>query len=79
MAVIPGVTARDARRRCVLERLIAAPKTVTHVYETDDAAHPEYVVLTLAIRDVGTCELSIPRERYDGFKLIEIIEREQGR
>ena len=48
------------------------PLRTQYSWRTDDE-DPEFVVLALAIRDVGTCELSIPHERYDAFELIEIL------
>ncbi len=71
--------AARARRRNALRAMMAeASETQTHFCLTDDKAHSDYVVVALAIRDVGTCELSIPRERYDGFKLLEILEGLDG-
>lgn len=43
-------------------------------WHTDDRADPHYVVVALAIRGVGTCELSIAKDRYDPGKLLEIID-----
>lgn len=34
--------------------------------------------LALAIRGAGTCELRIPREKYDPFRLLGLIERHGG-
>ena len=45
---------------------------------TDSAADPEAVILTLAIRGRATCELRIPRDRYDGTLLLDLIERHGG-
>jgi hypothetical protein len=44
-----------------------------------DNAEPEAVILTLAIRDKGACELRIPKSRYDGIALLELIEKHTTR
>lgn len=36
------------------------------------------VVLAVAIRDAGTCELLIPKDRYDPFAIIALIEANFG-
>ena len=46
----------------------------SHYWKTFAEAHPEFVLLTFAIRGMGTGELSIPREKYDPFLLMEILE-----
>ena len=43
--------------------------------ETHDNAEPEAVILTLAIRGKGACELRIPKSRYEGIALLELIEK----
>lgn len=68
----------DARRAKLLAMMAEAPESRTHFYLTDDKADPDFVILALAIRHVGTCELSIPRERYDAFGLISTIEGAQS-
>jgi hypothetical protein len=77
IALDPAVTRRameriERRRAALLARLEANPDT-PRVWLTDDKGDREYVILAIAIRDVGTCELSIPRDRYDPFKVLEII------
>ena len=68
---------RENRQQRVLKMLADAPPEASYAYLTDDKSHPEYVILALAIRGVGTCELSIPRDRYDPFLLMEMLEKEQ--
>lgn len=46
-----------------------------YAMETHDNAEPEAVILTLAIRGKGACELRIPKSRYDGIALLELIEK----
>ena len=43
--------------------------------ETHDNVEPDAVIMTLAIRGKGTCELRIPKSRYDAFALLELIEQ----
>ncbi len=66
--------AAEARRRRVLAMLAQHPGT-RYAVLTDTEADLEAVLLTLAIRDKGSCELSIPREKYDPFLLLDLIER----
>lgn len=46
-----------------------------YAMETHDNAEPEAVILTLAIRGKGACELHIPKSRYDAIALLELIEK----
>ena len=68
---------REDRRRRVLDILADASPEARYAYLTDDKSHPDYVILVLAIRGVGTCELSIPRNRYDPFLLMQMMDKEQ--
>ena len=71
-------SAARARRRNALRAMMSeASETQTHFYLTEDKAYSDYVVVALAIRGVGFCELSIKRERYDPFRLLEIIDGER--
>ena len=36
---------------------------------------PEAVLVTLAVRGRATCDLCIPRDKYDGLLLLDLIER----
>jgi len=69
--------AAAARRLRVLAILTERPGT-RYAALTDTEADPEAVILALAIRDVATCELRIPRQKYDPFLLLELIERHGG-
>jgi hypothetical protein len=73
---LPDATA-EARRQRVLAMLAERPG-MRYVVLTDTETDPEAVVLALAIRGVATCELRIPREKYDPFLLLELIERHGG-
>ena len=67
--------AMEARRQRVLE-LLAANPSARYALATDAEADP--VILALAIRGQATCELRIPRDKYDGFLLLKLIERHGG-
>ncbi len=67
---------REARRQKVLQMMAEDDQPRKYYWATDDKAHPEFVILTLAIRDVGTCEMSIPKEKYDPFLLMEILDKQ---
>ncbi len=69
--------AAEARRQRVLAMLAERPG-IRYAVLTDSQADQEAVLLTLAIRGVGTCELAIPRAKYDGVLLLDLIERHSG-
>ena len=64
----------EARRSRVLSMLSQNP-SVTYAALTDLDADPEAALLTLAIRGRATCELRIPREKYDPFLLLDLLDR----
>lgn len=73
----------EARRSRVLA-MLADRQGVRYAVLNDTEADPEAVILALAIRgampDGGTvtCELRIPREKYDPFLLFDLIARHGG-
>jgi hypothetical protein len=67
----------EARRQRVL-KLLAANPSVRYALVTDIEADPEAVIVVLAIRGRVSCELRIPREKYDPFLLLDLIERYGG-
>lgn len=58
--------------------MLAERPGVRYAVLTDTETDPEAVILALAIRGVGTCELRIPREKYDAFLLLDLIEKHGG-
>ena len=72
--VLPGPTA-EARRKRVLAMLAEQPG-IKYAVVTDTRADP--VILALAIRGQATCELRIPRDKYDGFLLLDLLDRYGG-
>ena len=69
--------AAEARRQRVIALLRENPGLL-YAVTTDANAVPEAVLLTLAIRERATCELRIPRAKYDPFLLLALIERHGG-
>lgn len=64
----------EARRQRVLAMLEASPRS-RYAILTDLDAAPGVVVVTLAIRGRASCELHIPRDKYDGVLLLDSIEK----
>ncbi len=69
--------AAEGRRQRVLAMLRESP-TVRYAVVTDTDSDPDAVIVALAIRGRATCELLIPRDRYDGVLLLDLIERHSG-
>ena len=69
---------RQKRLEPVLKMMAEDDQRRKYYWLTDDKAHPDFVILVFAIRDVGTGELSIPREKYDPFLLMEILDKRQA-
>lgn len=67
----------DVRIGKVIDRLHGDPGLRLAV-EANIDADPDAVILTLAIRHKGACELRIPKEKYDPFLLLELIKRHSG-
>ena len=67
----------EARRQRVLAMLADHP-TAKYAALTDTETDPESVLLTLAIRGEASCELRIPREKYDGLLVLDLIEKHFG-
>lgn len=66
---------REVGRRKSIDMMIASPNTARGVY-VDDLIDPDNVVLFLALRvSQLTCELRIPRDKYDQFTLLTLIEK----
>jgi len=72
------VTSADNRIEKAISKLQADP-CLRYAMEVHDDAEPEAVILTLAIRGKGACELRIPKSRYDAFALLELIEKHTTR
>lgn len=68
----------DTRLARVIDQLRGDPG-LRYAMEAHDDVDIESVILTLAIRDKAACELRIPKSRYDGFALLELIEKHTTR
>ncbi len=55
--------------------MLAENPNTTYAFTSDDETDAEYVIITLAIRGKAACDLRIPRSRYDGFKVMDLIEQ----
>ena len=65
----------ELRRQKVIAMLEAAPDMQRAIY-TDADSDPDNVILTVAVRAFQqTCELMIPKAKYDPWQLLELIER----
>lgn len=69
----------SAERIKMMAAQIESDPDLRYAMETHDNAEPEAVTLTLAIRGKGACELRIPKSRYDGIALLELIEKHTTR
>jgi hypothetical protein len=75
-ALEPLDRGRELRRQRVLAKLKAEPdKQRVAIFDPD--ADRDFVICTLAIREVGTCELRIPRDRYDPWAILDAMQRTQ--
>lgn len=64
----------EDRRNRVLAALEANPQKKIAAL-ADVEADPRNVIVTLAIRSCATCELAIPREKWDGVLFLELLDR----
>jgi len=65
---------REERRLKVLAMLEENPDSQRAII-TDLDSDPDNVILTIAIRDVATFEMQVPKDKYDAFVLLELIEK----
>ena len=65
---------REERRARVLQMLDDRPE-IQRAFVTDSESDPDNVILAMAVRGVGTCELLIERQKYDPFLLLELIQK----
>ncbi len=70
----PKPTPADERMGKVIAKLQSDPG-LRYAMEPHTEIDPESVILTVAIRGKGACELRIPKSRYDAFALLEFIEK----
>ena len=65
---------RETRRQKVISMLEAAPDTKRAIY-SDTESDPNNIILAIAVRHVATCEMLIPKAKYDPWRLLELIEQ----
>lgn len=65
---------REERRLKVLAILAENPDSQRAII-TDLDSDPDDVILIIAIRNVATFEMQIPKDKYDAFALLELIEK----
>ncbi len=70
-------SAQEKRRQQVLSMLAQEPGLQIALVD-DHESEPDAVILALAIRGKGTCELRIRRDRYDAFAVLELLEQLTG-
>lgn len=64
----------EERRLRVLKMLEKNPET-RHAFLTDTQADPNNCIVTIAVRGQYSFELEIPKQKYDGFLMLELIEK----
>jgi len=69
--------AAKTRREAVLAMLAQEPG-LQHAITSHDELEPGAVILTLVVWDKATCELRIPKDKYDALALLESIEKLTG-
>jgi hypothetical protein len=62
----------------VASRLKTNP-ALRYAVDTHADIDGEEVILSVAIRGKGACEVRIPKSRYDGFRVLEAIEKHTRR
>ncbi|HEX2239335.1 MAG TPA: hypothetical protein VHJ19_13640 [Gammaproteobacteria bacterium] len=67
----------EARRRAVLSMLANEPG-ITYALTSDTEVEADAVIITLTMRDKAICELKIPKDRYDGLAMLQMIEKQTG-
>ena len=65
---------REERRAKVLAILSNDPETPRAII-ADTNADPDNVILTIAIRDQCSYEMTIPKAKYDPFTFLELINK----
>ena len=64
----------EKRRQKVLGMLTETPR-IMRAMTNDLDSDPSNVIITIAVRGMGTCEALIPKQDYDDFKLMDIMDK----
>jgi hypothetical protein len=71
---MPETIKREVSRQKAIALMNASPDTPRGIY-VDYDIDPDNIVLFVAVRAANqTCEMTIPRNNYDPFKLMELME-----
>ncbi len=71
---VSAITAHLPPHQAEVVAALAADPTLRYAYTTRTLG--ESVIITLAVRDVAVADLSVPRDRYDGFDFMRVIQEE---
>lgn len=66
---------RTEKRRREGLSLLAEHPGITYAMTSHTELEADAVIVTLAVRGKATCELRVPKDRYDGFALLELLGR----
>lgn len=72
------MSAMKQRRLNLLHQMANDRQAKKYYWLTDIDSDPDYVIVALAVRGVATCELLIPKDRYDPFLLLDIIDNSES-
>ena len=78
MAELAAPSDVKARRERLYQMMDEDDAERIYYWITDTDSDPHYVILAMGIKDVGTCEMRIPKEKYDPFLLMEILDKHQA-
>jgi hypothetical protein len=70
---------KDAERIAKVVATLEVDPALRYAVDTHADVDLEEVILSVAVRGKGTCEVRIPKSRYDGFALLELIEKHTTR
>lgn len=75
----PAIAAklREFRLHKVMAMLEAEPK-IRFALLTDNHSHKKYMIVSIAIRGLAAFEMAMPREKFDAWDMIQIINRHGG-
>ena len=71
--ILAALKAEDRRQKALL--ILAENPDKQRAFITDDAVDNENIILTVAIRDLASFEMLIPKTKYDPFLFIEFIDK----
>ncbi len=78
MAELTSLPDVRARRERLYRMMDEDDAERIYYWITDADSDPCCVILAIGIRGVGTCEMRIPKEKYDPFLLMEILDKHQA-